>query len=105
MTDIPTNITQIIVGFVAGGGLVGLLNHFTNKRKFILEAERTNVDTAIRLRDEAIKEYNTAEEKLRQARKLLDEVQTELNDCKQYIEVLQKILDKNGLSYPKMEED
>ena len=100
MTDIPENITSLLLGVFGGGGLVALFNYLTNRRKMKAETEKTNVDVALQLRDEAIKEYNTAEEKLRKARALLDEVQNELDHAKKYIDVLQDILRENDIEYP-----
>ena len=98
------NPTGIIVSFIVGGGLATLITAVSTRNKNKNDITIENIKTAIALKNEAVKEYTTVEEKLREARKLLDEVQAELDTAKQYIDVLIDILDENGINYPSIEE-
>lgn len=97
-------IAQIIVAFLGGGGLVAVLTYLYNRKRLTVAECQTNIETALKLRDMAIREYTTAEEKLAKARELLDEVQTDLDNAKKYIGVLQDVLDENEIEYPTMDE-
>lgn len=93
-----------IIAVISGGSLVAIINAFANRKKNSSDIAQSNIDTAIKLRNSAVEEYNTVEEKLTQARKLLDEVQLELSVAREHIRVLEAILDKHGIIYPKLQE-
>lgn len=94
------DIVELIIGLVAGGGLSGLITALVMSRKTKHDIGTSNIEVAMKLRDEAIEQYNTAEEKLEMARKLLKDVSEELDSAKKYIETLQGILCANGICYP-----
>ena len=94
----------MVVAFIVGGGLTTLITALSNRSKNRADITAENIKTAIVLKNEAVKEYNAVEDKLREARKLLDEVQAELDIAKQYINTLVEILDENDIDYPPMPE-
>lgn len=98
------NVWQLVVAFVVGGGLTGLITAVSNRNKNRADITADNIKTAILLKNEAVKEYNAVDDKLREVRKLLDEVQEELDIAKEYINTLVNILDENNIKYPPMPE-
>lgn len=98
------NIGNVIISFICGGGLVGLLNYLITSRKNNADILAGNIDAAIKLRDKAIMEYHTAEEKLGQAQQLLNEVSKELTLAKDHIKYLEKLLDEEKIIYKSFEE-
>lgn len=97
-------ITSIVLAFIGGGGVVAFFNYLLGRKKITVAQCQTNIQTALKLRDMAIRDYETAEEKLKTARELLDEVQTDLDNSKRYITVLQNILTDNEIEYPDIED-
>lgn len=98
------NPLSVVISFIIGGGLATMITAISTRNKNKNDITIENIKTAIELKNEAVKEYTTVEEKLREARKLLDEVQSELDTARQYIDVLIGILDDNGINYPSIEE-
>lgn len=95
-------ILSILISLISGGGLVAVVNSIGNRKKNSSDITQSNIETAIKLKDSAVSEYNSAEEKLKKARMLLDEVQEELDTAKDYIDTLLAILDKHNIEYPKV---
>lgn len=98
------NPISIVISFIIGGGLATMITAISTRNKNKNDITIENIKTAIALKNEAVKEYTTVEEKLREARKLLDEVQSELDTARHYIDVLIDILNENGINYPSIEE-
>lgn len=95
------NVWQLIIGLVVGGGLSSLITAVVTSRKAHNDINKTNIETALKLRDEAVKEYLSIDEKLQIARSLLEEAQGQLFEAKRYIDVLCDILDGHNIEYPK----
>lgn len=100
MENSNSNIVELIIGLVAGGGISGLITAVVMSRKTKQDITTSNIDMALRLRDEAVKEYNSIDEKLQMARTLLEEAQGQLSEAKRYIDVLCDILDEHNIEYP-----
>lgn len=98
------NPISIVISFIIGGGLATMITAISTRNKNKNDITIENIKTAIALKNEAVKEYTTVEEKLREARKLLDEVQFELDTARHYIDVLINILNENDINYPSIEE-
>lgn len=98
------NPLSVVISFIIGGGLATMITAISARNKNKNDITIENIKTAIELKNEAVKEYTTVEEKLREARKLLDEVQSELDTARQYIDVLINILDENDINYPSIEQ-
>lgn len=93
-------ITEIIVSLLIGGGLASIITVFIEKKKAKSDIANSNIEMAMKLRDEATKEYCSISDKLKVARELLDEVQHQLEVAKDYIDTLCDILDIYKIEYP-----
>lgn len=91
---------KFIVTILASGGLASLITALSMRKKNKADITNSNIETALKLRDEAIREYASIDEKLQMARELLDEVQGQLIIAKKYIDTLCDILDSNNIEYP-----
>jgi chromosome segregation ATPase len=96
-----------IITLFGGGAIVAIINAIASRGKNNTDIAQSNIDTAIKLKNEAVKEYTTAEEKLQECRKLLNEVQDELDTAKSvikdlnlYIAILKRLLRDNNIDYP-----
>ena len=97
-------IIKTTIAVLGGGGIVAIINAFANRNKNNSDIAQSNIETAIKLKNSAIEEYNSVENKLKEARRLLDEVQLELDNAKRYINVLTRILDEKRIEYPNFKE-
>lgn len=93
-------IVNLVVGIMTGGSLAGLITALVSAKKSRIDIDTTNIENAIKIRDEAVKEYQSIGEKLEIARELLNEAQEQLEVAKKYIDTLCDILDNNGIGYP-----
>ena len=85
---------------MTGGSLAGLITALVSAKKSRIDIDTTNIENAIKIRDEAVKEYQSIGEKLEIARELLNEAQEQLTVAKRYIDTLCDILDNKGIGYP-----
>lgn len=96
-------ITAIIAiaSALLGGGISSFITARSTSSKTKNDIGASNIDVALKLRDEAVKQYDSAEEKLKKCQKLIDEVQAELDCAMKYVAVLQHILEENDIDFPK----
>ena len=97
-------LESLVSAIIGGGGLSAIILWLSSRKKNATDIGMSNIDTALRLKNEAVSEWKNSEEKLKEARRLLDEVQAD-NDIKRaYIEILMRFLDDNDVDYPSYDE-
>lgn len=100
-----TDWVGIVLGLLGGGATASLITAFVQRRKAKNDILNQNIETARQLRDDAMSEYKSINEKLNQCRILLEEAQEQLEIAKNYIETVCDILDENSISYPPKPEE
>lgn len=97
------NWQEIILGIIGGGGFATVITALATRKKNTSDITQSNIDTALKLKSEALKEYITARDELTEARRLITNAEERIRLANAYIKVLQDILDKNGIDYPTRE--
>lgn len=97
------NWQEIILGIIGGGGFATVITALATRKKNTSDIAQSNIDTALKLKSEALKEYITARDELTEARRLITNAEERIRLANAYIKVLQDILDKNGIEYPTRE--
>lgn len=97
------NWQEIILGIIGGGGFATVITALATRKKNTSDIAQSNIDTALKLKSEALKEYITARDELTEARRLIANAEERIRLANAYIKVLQDILDKNGIDYPTRE--
>lgn len=97
------NWQEIILGIIGGGGFATVITALATRKKNTSDIAQSNIDTALKLKSEALKEYITARDELTEARRLIANAEERIRLANAYIRVLQDILDKNGIDYPTRE--
>lgn len=97
------NWQEIILGIIGGGGFATVITALATRKKNTSDIAQSNIDTALKLKSEALKEYITARDELTEARRLITNAEERIRLANAYIRVLQDILDKNGIEYPTRE--
>lgn len=97
------NWKEIILGIIGGGGFATVITALATRKKNTSDIAQSNIDTALKLKSEALKEYITARDELTEARRLITNAEERIRLANAYIRVLQDILDKNGIDYPTRE--
>ena len=95
-----SNWLSAILGLIGGGAIASLITALIQRRKTKNDILIQNIETARVLRDDALTEYKSINEKLSQCRLLLDQAQEQLEIAKDYIDTICTILDDNSISYP-----
>lgn len=97
-------LTTIVIAVLGGGGIGALITALSTRNKDNSEVIISNIETAVKLRDSAMEQYDNVEAKLKDAERLLQEISAELKIHKKYIDELSRILDEHGIPYPDKEE-
>ena len=97
------NWQEIILGVIGGGGFATVITALATRKKNTSDIQQSNIDTALKLKSEALKEYMTAREELSEARRLIANAEERIRLANAYIKVLQDLLDENGIKYPPRE--
>ena len=90
------SILEIILTFIAGGGLTALINVFVNKKKAASEAKITSLEatkSAVELADQIAAKYNTTildsmgahEQRHDKLDTNINEIKTSMNDIVNYL--------------------
>lgn len=86
-----------------GGSIVAIVNAIVNRNKTKADVASSNIEDALKLKEAAMLQFQTTEQKLEHAQELLEEVKEENRKLLEYILELEKILDNNDIKYEKLE--
>ena len=89
-----------IATVVSSGTVASLITTFVNRRKTSVEVESQSIRTALELEERTHSRYTTAMQALDTAEIALNAARAELKAYEDYVEELQQLLEKAGLTYP-----